>query len=248
MYKTIVEEARKQFLLNQNKENKQFREKNKSKPSLWPSSLLSCKRKTAHNLIGTESTLDFSYESLSYMDNGNIAEDATARALEYVYNAKQNVPLKNDIWSGKADFIINFGEKNPIIVEHKATGDNNFKKTTTLPKRPHVAQLALYGHLYEELYHVKPKLILYYWAWHSFAEFELNVERTRINAIGVINNNFVTRNLRIDIKREIEDLEKVYRDVQKGLPLPDRLTNKSAGCTYKGNPSCQYYYSCWGNK
>jgi hypothetical protein len=207
--------------------------------------LLGCKRKAAHNLIGTEPTLDFSYKALDYMDSGNVAENATARALDFAYGAEQNVPLKNGVWSGKADFIINFRKDNPIIIEHKATGDNNWKTNTTLPKREHAAQLALYGHLYEELYNVKPELRLYYWAWHNYAEFTLDIEATRIGITGLLDNVFVSRNLRIDIKKEIEELEQVYRDTLAEKPLPDRLTNKSGGCSFRGKPSCSFYFSCY---
>ena len=247
MYKSIVEEAKKEFLLNQEKVNNQKRAKRKSKPALWPSDLLNCKRKAAHHLIGSEPTLSFSYSSLNYMDGGNVLEDSTARALKHVYNAKQNVTLRNGVWSGKADFIIDFKGKNPVIIEHKATGENKFKDKKQLPKREHVAQLALYGHLYKQLYGVSPELVLYYMGWGCFAEFGLDIKVKKITVTGVIDNTFVTKNLRINIKQEIEDLEQMYKEVMNGRPLPDRLTNKSAGCTFMGKPSCSYYYNCWGN-
>jgi hypothetical protein len=245
MYKSIVEEARKQFLTWQEQENKRKRSKVKSKPALWPSDLLSCKRKAAHHLIGSEPTLDFNYQSLSYMDGGNVSEDATARAMEHVYNAKQNVTLRNGVWSGKADFIINFKQADPIIVEHKATGERKFKDSKQLPRREHVAQLSLYGYLYEQIYGVKPKLVLYYKGWGHFADFTLDVQATRINVSGLIDDYFVSKNLRIDIQKEIEDLEWVYRDAMAGKPLPDRLANKNSGCSFMGRPSCSYYYNCY---
>ena len=244
MYKSIVEDAKREYLRNKETKNKQNRKARKSKPALWPSDLLSCKRKAAYHLINEEQSLKFSDKSLAYMDGGNVAEDATARAIVDVLNGRQNISLKWGCWSGKADFIIGYKTNKPIIIEHKATGEKNFKRSS-IPKREHVAQLALYGYLYNKLYGIKPKLILYYVGWGHFADFTLDVQATKISVVGLIDDTFITKNLRINIEKEIEDLEAVFEKTIKENQLPKRLERKSAGCTFMGKPSCQYYYSCW---
>ena len=248
MYESLVETAREIFLKHQELENNKNRQSRNSEPALWPSSLLNCKRKVAHQLLNEPVSLPFSYQSLSYMDGGMVLEDATARALKHVYNAEQNLQLRHGNWSGKVDFVIGHKTSKAVLIEHKATGEGNFKRSGALPKREHVAQLALYGYLYNLKHDIEPELILYYIGWGHYADFTLTVRSNTIGVIGLIDNNFVSRNLRIDIKKEIADLEKVYEQTMKGDPLPPRLQNKSAGCTWAGKPSCPFYYSCYPNE
>lgn len=251
MYQSIVKKAEETYLRDKENQNRKKHQERKSKPSLWPSSLLNCKRKVAYQVLGEKPTLEFSDSSLAYMDGGNVLEDNTFKSLEHCYDVKQSLVLKNDIWSGKADFVIDHLTSKAIIIEHKTTGTSKFRDKTQLPKREHVAQLALYGKLYKELFDITPKLILYYKGWGAWAELELTVGINTINVSGIIANYqksiHVSKNMRINLKKEIDDLERLYKTVLNGGKLPNRLTSKSSGCEFMGKPSCSFYYSCWGN-
>lgn len=108
------------------------------------------------------------------MAQGSAYEDVTLQALRYAHRGVQTqFPLYNEMWSGYADFVVGHGTQNVTIIEHKGTGDKWFDYKQSLPRSAHVCQLWMYGYLYEAMYHVKPKLILYYAAWGIQAEFEV---------------------------------------------------------------------------
>lgn len=253
MYESKVIKAKREYLRHKNEEGKKEYQKHKSRPSLWPSDLFSCHRKSAYHVLGEPQSLPFSDDSLAYMRGGVVFEDDTGLALDWYYDKSiQSVVLKNDIWSGKADFVLNHLQPNVTIIEHKATGTNKMKDDKQLPKKEHLAQLGLYGKLYKELYNLNAELILYYIAWGCEAEYDIKVESGYIQVTGIQKyydkETFVSKRMRIDLQKEIDELERMYRNVLEGKPLPPRLDKKYKGCEFKGIPSCQYYHSCWGNK
>lgn len=245
--KTIIHEAKIEYLQKREAENKERYKNKKSPPAIWPSDMQSCQRKIALRLLGTEVSVPFSVDSLDRMRRGVVAEDETANALlsKYRPNIVQNFPIKSGVWSGKIDFLLNHKTDNPIIIEHKATGANSFKNQT-IPVLSHVAQLCLYGYMYEREYQVKPRLILYYDSWADWSEMELNIRGKRIDVTGLVNGVPETFYLTYDVLDEIQQLEKVYETVLSGGELPPKLIKKESGCTFKGRPACAYYYTCWG--
>ena len=250
MFQTKVITARADYLRWKNEQSKKAYQERKSRPSLWPSDLFSCHRKAAYHILEEQHSIPFSDKSLAYMNGGNVIEDDTADALDWYYeNCTQSFVLKNDIWSGKADFVLNHLTKKVTIIEHKATGENKFKEDKQLPKRQHVGQIGLYGRLYQELYSIKPELRLYYYGWGCEAEFDIDVKSKFVKVTGTISNymgkRFVSKTMRINLDSEISTLESMYRTVLDGGELPKRLDKKYKGCEFMGKPSCVYYKSCW---
>ncbi len=124
-------------------------------------------------------TETFALPILDVMQQGSTLEDDTAAALRYVHpNVLTQFPLHNDIWSGYADIVIGHGTNEVTIIEHKCTGEKWFDFKESLPRSNHVCQLWLYGWLYEQMFGIQPKLILYYKSWGAFAEFQLPDQAT----------------------------------------------------------------------
>lgn len=116
----------------------------------------------------------FDDDTLVKMQAGNVLEADTIAALQWRYGqVATQFPLFNETWSGYADAVIGHGTNSPIIVEHKATGDQWFDYKDSLPRSSHACQVWLYQQLYEEKYGLLPRAVIYYRAWGFWAEFEI---------------------------------------------------------------------------
>jgi len=229
--------------------------KRTSTPRLYPSDAGSCGRKVMLRVMGATSS-PFPLIAKQAMDNGNAYEDSTLKLLQKKFGEDgiaTQVEFKTEYWSGKADFIIGHLSENPIIIEHKATGDKWFDYKESLPQSKHVMQLAMYYHLYLKLYGIKPTLVLYYRAWSQWAEFVLTVdEETNVSwegVVGIMSGGEIDEKTRsaqnvLNINKEVKVLERYYRlgSLPRRVKEVDR---EDAGCTFKGKPSCQYYAHCW---
>lgn len=217
-------------------------------PSLWPTDLGKCHRAAILRVTGTRGDDTFSTRSLDYMNAGTIYEDETANVLRHMYGNRlqDQVELKYLMWSGKADFGIDIGTETPILIEHKVTSEKNWDSdsNTELPKHEHIGQILTYRWLYERLYGVTPRTILFYKAWGNFAEFELLVQENSIQIVSMVNGIGTVKKYEYDVEKEIEDLMLAYNNTNE---LPDRLDKKYKGCTFAGKPSCQFYNKCWGD-
>jgi hypothetical protein len=157
---------------------------------LWVSDLGMHPYRAMNRLLnGVTDPLDI--PTLEKMQCGSVFEDATLEALRFAYpGALTQFPLYNNIWSGYADAVLWHGlpSTQPVIIEHKGTSAEWWDYKESLPRSTHVCQLWLYGQLYEEMYGIKPRLILYYRSWKYFAEFEIKEARVGIAAAGIISN------------------------------------------------------------
>jgi len=115
---------------------------------------------------------------------------------------------------------------------------------TELPKREHVGQALTYRWLYQQIYGVIPKIILYYKAWGNYAEFELNVKPEHVEIISNVNGVISVAKYNYDVEKEIKELMNAYDNPNE---LPPKLEKKYLGCTFMNKPSCPYYRNCWGD-
>jgi hypothetical protein len=161
----------------------------------------------------------FDVDTLIKMQGGNAMEADTLQALQWAYGkVATQFPLHNAIWSGYADAVIGHGTTAPIIVEHKATGDQWFGYKNSLPRSSHACQVWLYQQLYNETFGVYPRAIIYYRAWGSWAEFEIteNADGTLL-ATGTIRKD---KGAAAHVARKIECLPHLLR-----AELEDHFTN-----------------------
>lgn len=151
----------------------------RSESYLWVSDLGTHPQKVMRRIVDGESP-DFSLDTLVRMESGNALEAATVDALRFNYpGVLTQFPLYNDIWSGYADVVLNHQLPGATIIEHKATSDKWWNyKGKGVAKSTHVCQLWLYGRLYENMFGVRPRLVLYYRAWGNWAEFHIDQEST----------------------------------------------------------------------
>lgn len=216
------------------------------KGNLWSSDTGNCHRKAILRVTGTSGSDFFNDKSLGYMNTGVITEDETALALKYVYGDRleTQVELKYNMWSGKVDFGIDVGRENPILIEHKTTSEKAFDtdSKTELPKHPHIGQTISYYWMYERIYGVKPKMLIFYKAWGNFAEFELIPDGDNIQILSNVNGVLDAVVYKYNVEAEINELMQWYDSTE----LPPRLDKQYKGCTFLGKPSCQFYNTCWG--
>ena len=193
----------------------------------------------------------FPFRVKEAMNDGNVYEASTLALLQDFYgeeNVLSQLALRNDYWSGKTDMVIYHKTPQVIIVEHKATGDKWFDYKGNLPKYAHVFQLAKYKSMYFAEFGFVPDLRLYYRSWGQWAEFQLDVQPEQIVYDGVVFNgktvNPRTNSININLDAYTRRLEWFY-DKNR---IPHRVAPEdmeSAGCTFKGEPSCGFFSHCW---
>lgn len=209
---------------------------------LWGSDMGSCVRKAILRTRAEPVSLPFSASALGYMQAGNMWEAETLRALQKAYpGIVTQLELRTDLWSCKCDFVIGHNTGDPIIVEHKATGDKWWNYKNGLPKPEHIGQLWLYGNLYTQKFGIVPKLVLFYRSWGHYAEYAIGQDGRNIVAAGEMDGTPVSKVLPIEPDRWKVELEFAFHERE----LPPVLRNPDDGCLFNGKPSCAYYHSCW---
>jgi len=214
--------------------------RNYKQTHLWVSAIGSCPRSAIFSLLGYKKETEFPISLLEKFRFGNVLEDDTGKALQEKYNKNltDQVILKNKIWSGKCDWGININSQNPILIEHKATGSKYWKMYGTPPNESHIAQLILYGQLYEELYNAKPTLILYYRAWNNWAELILEDLGNKVKITGQMDGIPYNDEFHINVTERRSYLEKCF-DLRE---LPPYIEVDE--CKFQGKPSCPFYDKC----
>lgn len=195
-------------------------------------------------------TLEFPLVAKEAMHNGVVYEGDTGAALTMEYGSRitEQLYLGNRRWSCKADFVLDHGTQSPVIIEHKAVGDKWWNYDGKLPDTKHVTQLVLYKELYEEMFKVTPRLILYYRAWGHWAELELNLLPVgddgiqRIEVTGMMDDEEFSKLVAIDPVASMKILEDHYEHNHIPAPYPHKVDGE---CTFKGKPSCPMYGHCW---
>ena len=222
---------------------------NWTKGNLWSSDLGKCHRAAILRVTGTPRQERYTTRSLDYMNTGVVTEDETLQALQHVYEDRltDQVTLKYNMWSGKADFGIDVGTDDVVLIEHKTTSEKHWDSDSksSLPRHGHIGQAVSYMYLYELEYGITPKVLLFYKSWGNYAEFELvrNDDGT-LNIISDVNGVLNVEKYEHDFYQEIRDLTDWYNSTE----LPPRQEKKWKHCTFMGKPSCPYYSYCWGEE
>lgn len=212
---------------------------------LWASDAFGCLRRAVLKLQGAATTVDPAPTMLQAFRYGNLYEDDIVAAVVRQFGEQRvttQLRLGDDYWSGKADLVIDHGTPTPTIVECKALNSKWWNYQDSLPKIEHVGQVCMYGHLYSKQFGVTPNLILFYRSWSDYAELMVTPHDETVAINGVMNGSKVTKILLMNVRERREVAEWVFNN---RAPLPDRLTNKEDGCTFRGEPSCPMYYHCW---
>ena len=245
---TVVQSAIESYLVNSNNKRRESRKKvlkNRNKEHLWASDVGGCHRAAFLRINGGAETVLPDARLLNYMKFGVVIEDETAASLVATYdNVETQLALKNDIWSGRPDFVIDHGTNNPIVIEHKVTGEKGWWRKE-LPRVKHLGQLGLYGYLYEQLFGIEPRLILFYRGWGHYAELECFLNENSITVTGIVDNEAYLQEIDYAVLKEIALLEEEYKANENGAELPKKLRYKKDGCTFFGKPSCRMYYHCF---
>jgi len=187
-----------------------------------------------------EPTKKYDHKARDYMEMGNLYEQHVIQQLHRVPAVSRSTRIANDLWEGRADVFIDSAP--PRIVEVKATGDKWWDYQGKLPYPKEVAQAAFYGVLYKETVGITPITSIYYKAWGHYAEFELTVKDTEIEAIGWIDDVARSRTIGINIARE----RKILEDAWQLQMLPARPSKYIQDqCTFRGSPNCTYFGHCW---
>lgn len=195
---------------------------------LWVSDLGMHPAKAMRRVLHEEMS-EFDANTLVKMQSGNAMEADTEQALRFAYpGVITQFPLFNEVWSGYADFVLGHGTDEVTIIEHKAQGDKWFDYKQSLPRSTHVCQTWLYGQLYEEMYGVRPELVIFYRAWGNWAEFRLTTsEKNKVVVVnGLVDGETAVRTLPIWPKMLQRQLEAYYRDrVLPGLDIDENTWN-----------------------
>jgi len=188
-------------------------------------------------ILGYKAEGDFPVELREKFQWGNVMEDETARALKAMYGEQLIVqlPLRTKCWSGKTDMVIGLESHKPIIIEHKATSDSGIKY---IPRESHVAQIVLYGQLFQEVYDKKPQLLLVYRSWSHYAELEVKDEGDTVSVKGQLDGGAFQKTVPINVTKMREYLEQYFS--VRDLPSYE----KEDECYFAGKPSCQFFAQC----
>ena len=214
------------------------------KGKLWVSNVTKCPRQVMMRCLAYAPTDTFGAKTLGYFRLGNVYEEDTAQLLRAAFGTTRiqtQIKVQSPFWSGKMDVVIDHRGAVPIVVEHKATGDRWWNYEGNLPKLDHLAQLCLYGALYEEQFGQAPVLILYYRSWGHWAEFQAEVWPGFVTVEGWIDGEVVKRDIGLDVAEERRTLE-AWHERQE---LPGRPPDHVDGCLFQGEPGCLYYGNCW---
>ncbi len=207
---------------------------------LWPSEIGGCPRRALYRILGYKPEKEFPLDLREKFQLGNVLEAETGRALHMMYGKrlKDQVRLRTKTWSGKCDWGLNIGERNPVLIEHKATGSKWWGKYGTPPRVSHIAQLVLYGQIYTEEYNIEPRLVLYYRAWSNWAELELDDLGDSVCIKGIMDGEDFYDEIVIDVTKRREYLEE-YFALQEIPPY-----EKTDECYFRGKPSCHFFEQC----
>ena len=206
--------------------------------ALWCSDIGSCPRKAMLRVLGYEEERKPPVSLKEKFRFGILFEDDTGRILKEKYGNlfQDQLRLENKIWHGNVDFYLELSP--PTLIEHKATGSKWWGKYGSPPTESHIAQLILYGQLYEELYDTKPTLILYYRAWNNWAELKLEDLGDRVKITGLMDGETYNDEVFINVSKRRAYLEKYF--ASRELP-PFVETDE---CYFRGKPSCPFFNRC----
>jgi hypothetical protein len=171
-----------EFLSRNKSSQKHYAETHEdAEPRLYVSSLGGCARQgflsafdhLSDHPFHVETSYPFDDYTIERMELGNELENLTWKALHNKLDGSiaRNVPVGNEIWAGRIDFLIAQTPEFPsgLIVEHKGTSPWNFKPDR-LPYLTHCYQVLAYESLLEPVVGYKVPAKLYYRSWDNWAE------------------------------------------------------------------------------
>lgn len=236
---------------------------------LWASDIGRCPRSAMLRILGFERTRDFPPIVKKAMQFGCDKEEETLRTLVEAFGTERiasQMRVGNERWSAKTDVIVDHGTEGPIIIEHKAVFGRWRGKDVV--RSEDIAQLWLYGHLYEEsqsdAFGIKrPALILFYrgrrasflcqvfplarggldvYGFETLAEPLTGPLVDFINGFTPNDVPIVQIDFGLDVWKLRADLESYYQEGE----LPPRLpAPEHRKCTWQGEPSCLMFGHCW---
>lgn len=240
---------------------REWEERHKDKePRLFASSLGACVRKgylsafrVANGYVETHPFDDYVTE---LMELGKEAEKKSKEALEETLTLRGvalgcNVELGNEIWSGRADFLIDECEQYPLgaTVEHKSTSHWNFRVlkdgSCRLPYLTHCLQVLAY----QRLLNTNSPAILVYRNWNLWAEFEVRVTDNYVSWEGNVSGKGAGGAAPTTLVREMAQFEQ-YWPFENLPPVPySSPLEQDFGCTKKTKKgrmvACTWYGHCW---
>lgn len=230
------------------------RHKDSLVPHLFISDVGVCPRKAVwsalvhypHHQLHADVTHPFSPYVQAIMRCGNVWETETEAALRAAYGdaLQTQVPVRNEYWSGRVDFVL-FGPNDTVIIEHKATNPYNFRSKDRLPYRHHCLQVLAYQKI---LNLPVSSAQLYYRGWNNWAEFAVRDEGNTIEWEGLINGAYKTGMIEANLT-DIMDYIEDYWSTGFMPPAYSSPTSLDFACTRKTRqgryPSCQFFGCCW---
>lgn len=239
----LVRDAVVKHVIVSNQESRERWEKlHKDRPDrLFVSDLGGCVRKAYLRLRGEEVTHPFDSYVLEVMKAGKLWEWETTCAMRRAHGTKlqEQVPVGNEIWSGRADYLLP-----GRVIEHKATNPANFKYGHRLPYPHHCLQVLAYSLLLDNT-----PATLYYRSWDQWAEIQVCQNAYGIVWEGEFKGKFKSGVLEgLDIVKEMASFEEWWGQEE----LPPRYPTpfeKNFTCTKKQRklyrPACQFFGVCW---
>ena len=212
---------------------------------LWITDVGNCPRKAMLRLAGVP-LKEFPLKVLEAMHEGDVAEADTLDSLVYAYSAgrvERNRSLRNDIWSGKTDAILRLENRDPIVMEHKATGDKWWNYKEWIPRNTHICQLVMYGMLYREKFDVDPRLVLYYRSWGHWADMVILDHGDWVEVDGWMDGEPYQKRVDLNVRNLRLELEQYF--ISKDMPPRLEVEEMDGQCTFRGEPACGYYENCW---
>ncbi len=246
-----------------NIEKERLYKEREHKPRLWMSNLGGCIRKAYFDMDGAEKTHPFEKLLIRKFRAGSDEEDKTAAAFIHKYpgGIARDVPVGNDIWSGKIDILVAQNEDFPLgaIIENKGTSPYGMKKGM-IPRLTHCYQVLAYQKFLEPLVGYDVPAYLYYRVWDFWAQFELvntppddtSFACDCIEYVGDINGREHGGGYVFDLDTELERMEHYWGCKPMDTPGYSTFYEASFGCTKSSRRgkrwreiSCLYFGHCW---
>ncbi|KKM66713.1 hypothetical protein LCGC14_1478550, partial [marine sediment metagenome] len=173
----------------------------------------------------------------------------------------REVPVDNDIWSGKIDILVAQNEDFPLgaIIENKGTSPYGMKKGM-IPGLTHCYQVLAYQKFLKPLVGYNVPAYLYYRVWDFWAQFlvadipynDTDFKCDCIEYIGDINGREHNGGWANDLDSELERIEHYWGCEPMDTPGYETPFEASFGCcksSRKGKRwreiSCLYFGRCW---
>jgi len=226
-------------------------------PRLFVSSLGMCVRKAYLDAFrvrtGNKVTNPFDDYVIEVMRMGTELELNSQETFRWIFkdNLHEQVSVRNDIWSGRIDFVVETCEDFPsgVIIEHKGTAPWNFH-AKRLPYKHHVLSALAYQKLYYETHGGMLPVVLYYRCWNNFAQFEVFETDDGIGYEGQVNRRIRSGSLDTTLPAEMSLYEEHWGETELP-PTYDSPFTENFACTknvkaLKGKAvACQWFHKCW---